>query len=206
MVNWHMVIIVLHSMLGVLAVIYALRHREDLPYAQMVCYVVVTDLIRWGFLLLLPWQEVFLFPVLDLIWVSHYGAHTWMARRTLGVDRSMVSSVLIVIHGTATAVISADYVKKRRWMGRISFRHSWIRFSAAVLLCLAFRRLVKAIGDGERCFGVGLGLATTVISMVQVLHHPTEHGFYLYQAMLVCYLVVGIFVFGIKLHKERQNG
>jgi hypothetical protein len=200
-----MVIIVLHSMLGVLAVIYALRHRADLPYAQMVCYVVITDLIRWGFLLLLPWQEVFLFPVLDLIWVSHYGAHTWMARRTLEVDKSRVSSVLIVIHGTATAAISVNYVKNRRWMGRFSFRHSWIRFSAAVLLCLAFRRLVKAVKDGDRCFGVGLGLASTVLSMLQILHHPTESGYYLYQAVLFCYLVFGILVFGKHLFKESIN-
>jgi hypothetical protein len=201
----HVMLELLHITLGCMAIVYAINHEEDRPYAQAVGYIVATDLVRWLLLWLLPWQEGYLFPVVDLLWISHYGAHAWMAKRIAEDRRSRVSIWAIIAHGTATAAISAEYVKKYRWMGRYSLRHSWIRFSGAILLCLAFAKMIKAIDKGDRRLGLGLGLAATVLSMMQILHHPTEIGFHVYQTILVCYMVVGTIILGRNIFKERRH-
>jgi hypothetical protein len=199
------IIIGAQVLLCVLAVIHARKNAADIPYAAMTCYVVGTDLVRWALLLLLPNWEVILFPLIDLIWVSHFGSYVWMARRMAGKAGNMSANCAVVVHGSLTAAVSADFVMHRRWWGWYSFRLAWIRLSAVVLLGIAFRDLIKTVERGDKCLGMGLGLAAVAVDMFQVLQYNSKIQFVVYQAAMVCYMAASLALLSRSIYKEKVS-
>lgn len=185
-----------------LAVIYSRKDQAGVPYTIMLCYIVVTDLIRWGLLLLLPRWEVVLFPLVDLIWISHFGSYVWMARRMVGKEKSKIANIAVITHGAATALISGDYVlhRERNWF---AFRVKWVRVSSFVLLWLAFKDLITVVYKKNRDLDTGLGLALVSVDMFQILNYRSDKFFVAYQVAFLCYMVVGSFFLVRSIYKER---
>jgi hypothetical protein len=199
-------ILVAQVLLGILALVVGMKYREDRPFALMTCYIVGSDLIRWVFLLaILPDYPVVAFPLVDLIWLSHFGSHVWLAI-VMGDGRgSRLFFALSAVHGGVAAAVSVDYALSRRYLGWYATRVLWLRVSALLMANIAYLMLARLVVRGKRCAGSGLGLASSVVCVFQIVQYSEEGLFRLYQASLLCYIAVALVVLGGKLWKEARN-
>ncbi|MHC4575677.1 MAG: hypothetical protein ACYS76_16415 [Planctomycetota bacterium] len=199
-------ILTLETVLVALAVITARTHPEDRPYAEFVTFVLATEVLKLVLISLLPLCRPLLFPLVDLVWMSQFGAQVRMARRMDGRPEGRWILACFAAHAVATVGISIDYALLRSDSGWTAVRIYWLRFSSATLSAVAYLRLLRLLlSRGVVCVGFGLGLAVTVLSIYQMVLYADEVHYLSYQVSMLVYLSIGIFLLGGKLHLKRKG-
>lgn len=205
------VLIVLQGALVVLAWLVSCRYDQDRPYVRLVGYILFTDIVRYWLLAMLSYVDNslgtwILFWAIDVIWLSWFIAHWLMSlaysKQSWGLLAVVVMSITIAISG----VVSSLHLTSWRILRFYSPRLIWLRCFGLLTLLLALRQLFLLILSKKRCRGMGLGLASTLISVVQLLQWNTENSFKLYEVGLAAYLIMGIALYTSVIYKELKHG
>lgn len=203
---------VLQFTLAAVSGFVAIRWKKDVPYALLVLFVFVSDMIRRLLLLALAsvptddfCMQWILFCVLDLLWINWFAAHYIMSLAYR--DKQVLNKLSVVTLATTVGSIVMSYLYLSKWrsFGFYSPRWIWLRTTSLLFVLLGLRNMLHTILSGTRNTGVGLGLGSIVISTLQLSQWANADGFRYYQIGVLVYFSIAILIYGFSL-KELYNG